>query len=98
MAALLTTQSSDTTSSGTAINAEGGWIEIPNDSVFDGAIITIEASSADTAGKYSPLDRITTMTSPGWRKLDLPSGTYVRAKQSNSGSLTSITVNLSPTA
>jgi len=98
MAQILTNQTSDTTGSGTAINAEGGWIEIKKNAVFDGAIITIEASSADTAEEYSPLDRITTMTSPGWRKLDLPSGTYVRAKQSNSGSSTSITVHLFPTA
>jgi hypothetical protein len=98
MAALLTSQTTDTTSSGTATNADGGWIEIPNDSVFDGASITIQASSVDTAGKYSPLDRIATIRNPGWRKLELPSGTYVRAIQNGSGASTSITVNLFPTA
>lgn len=96
--ALLNAATSNTTSSGTAINAEGGWIEIPADSVFDGAYVVIEASSVDTAGKYAPCDRITTLRSNGWRKLDLPSGTYVRAKLNNAGASTSITCNLMPTA
>ena len=98
MAALLTARTTDTTSSGIAITADGAWIEIPGTSVFAGAMIIVEASSVNTTGLYSPVGRIATMTSSGWLKLDLPSGTFVRVKQANSSAATSITVNLSPTA
>jgi hypothetical protein len=99
MAALLTTQTSNTTSSGVATNATPAWIEVPNDSVFDGATLHIQASSANTAAKYSPLKSLRgTITQPGWVQLDLPSGTFVRVIQAKSGPRTNITVNLTPTA
>jgi hypothetical protein len=99
MAALLTAQTTDTTSSGVATNGTPAYIEVPNTSVFNGATLTLQASAANTAGLYSPVGgQQGTITAPGWLKLDLPSGAFVRVIQSRSTTGTSITCNLTPTA
>lgn len=99
ISALLSAQTTDATGTGVATTASPAYIEIPNDSVFKGAQINIQAASVNTAGKFSPLSSpIGSIHQPGWYTLDLPTGTFVRAVQSRSATGTSITVNLSPTA
>jgi hypothetical protein len=99
MAALLTAQTTDGASSGVATTATPCYIEVPNTSVFNGAILSIQASSVDTANLYSPPgDVLGTIVSPGWLSLNLPVGTFIRVVQSKSQTGTSITCNLTPTA
>jgi hypothetical protein len=99
MAALLTAQTTNTTSSGVATNGTPCYIEVPNTSVFNGAMLSVQASSVNTTGLYSPVGGLKgTITAPGWLKLELPTGTFVRVIQSNSQTGTSITCNLTPTA
>jgi hypothetical protein len=72
-------------------------IEIPNTSVFDGATVTIQASSVNTAGLFSGIDRIATLTSAGNGPIiELPIGHFVRAIVNNVGALTNITCNMLP--
>jgi len=94
MAALLTNATSNTTGTGTATTAQNVWIEVPNDSVLDGAEVHIQASSADTAGKYSPTARPAIFKSAGWVQLQLPIGTFVRAVLNKAGAATNVSVNL----
>jgi len=61
-----------------------------NDSVMSGAEVSIEACSADTAGKYVPLDVIGTLTKPGVRTLTLKAGMFVRAVAAKGGSTMSL--------
>jgi hypothetical protein len=96
MAALLSAQTTSTglSGAGTATTAVESLIEIPNDSVFDGAEVVIQASSADTAAKFGPIDRIGTIGQPKSFVIRLPIGHFVRAVLSRAGASPSVSVNL----
>lgn len=85
----------DTNGASVQISGGGGaWLEVPNDSVFGGAEVFVQASTANTAEKFSPLGYVASVTSPGWIKLDLPNGSYVRALLRRAGASTNITANI----
>lgn len=94
-----TGQAANTASTGVAITGSTCHIEVRNNSVFNGAVLIVEACSVNTAGYFSPMhDKLGTITSPGWVRIDLPSGTFVRLVQAKSGASTSIIAFLHPTA
>lgn len=94
MTALLNAATTDTTGTGVATTARDAWIEIPADSVFDGAIVTIQMASVNSSAKYSSAAVIGTITSPGWVYMVFPVGTFIRARLHNAKSQTNVTVNL----
>lgn len=97
MAALLTAATSNSnpaSATGTASGASRVLIEVPNDSVFDGAEVVIQASSVNTAGKFSPIGPIASITAPGNIVLDLPTGHFIRALLNRAGDSTSVSVNM----
>lgn len=98
MAVLLNAATSNTdraSATGTATaDAVDQIIEIPGDSVFDGAYVAIEVSSANTAAKFSGIDTIGIRTSPGNFSIRVPIGHFVRAALANAGASTSVTVNM----
>ena len=97
MATLLdgaTSNSNPASATGTATGASSVLIEIPNDSVFDGAQVILEGSSVNTAGLFSGLDRIAALTAAGHVRLELTTGHFVRALLVNAGANTSVTVEM----
>ena len=94
MASLLSAVTVNGAGSGVATSATDAWIEIPNTSVFDGAEVHIQASSANTSNLYTPTARPAIFKQPGWVQLQLPSGTFVRAVVAKAGAATNLTCNL----
>ena len=97
MATTATLSEATSNATGTSVQIAGGqgaWLEIPNDSVFDGSEVTVQASTADTAGKFSPIGNIATVRAAGWLRLDLPDGAYVQALLAKAGSATNVTANI----
>ena len=97
MATTATLSSATSNTTGTSVQIAGGqgaWLEIPNDSVFDGSAVTVRASTANTSGKFSQIGNIATIRSAGWLRLDLPDGAYVHALLEKAGAATNITANI----
>lgn len=94
MATLLNAVMTDTVGTGVATTTVESLIEIPGDSVFDGADVTIQVSSVDTSAKYSAFDSIATIQGGKSFVIRLPIGHFVRAVLGNKGSATSVTVNM----
>jgi hypothetical protein len=97
MAVLLnaaTTNTNRATATGTATGASRVLIEIPDDVVFGGAEVVIEASSVNTATKFTPVSNIGNLQSPGNLLLELPTGHFVRAVLNRVSATTSMTVNM----
>ena len=87
-------QTSDGVSDGYAMEGDTAVILIHNDSVMNGAEVSIETCSVDTAGKYVPLDYIGTMTQAGCKTVTLKTGMYLRARAAKCGSSTSLNVDI----
>jgi len=91
---LFSARTTDGVSTGVAATGTKVIIELQNDSVMDGAQITIELCSVDTTGKYSPVGYKAVMKSPSVLDVSVVAGMYVRVRQSKSGTATSTNVVL----
>lgn len=79
---------------GTASTSTSILIEIPGDSVFNGAEVTIQGSSANTAAKFSDVAAIAKLYAPGNVVIACPSGHYFRAILNRAATGTSVTCNM----
>jgi hypothetical protein len=79
---------------GTASQASSVFIEIPGSSVFNGAEVTIQASSTNTAANFSPIASIAALQSPGNVVITCPTGHFIRAVLNRAATGTSITCNM----
>lgn len=91
---LFSARTTDGVSSGVAATGDKVIVEVQNDSVMDGAELTIEVCSVDTTGKYSPVGYKAVMKSPSVLDVSVVTGMYVRVRQSKSGAATSTNVVL----
>lgn len=100
MAALLssaTSNSNPASATGTAtVTSVRQLIEVPGDSVFNGAEVVIQGSSVNTAGKFSPIGAMASLTNPYSFVIEVPIGHFVRALLNRAGASTSVTVNMLP--
>lgn len=100
MATLLssaTSNSNPASATGTATQTSTRQlIEIPGDSVFNGAEVVIQGSSVNTAGKFSPIGAMASLKQPHTFTIEVPIGHFVRALLNRAGSTTNITVNMLP--
>jgi len=77
---LFSARTTDGVSTGVAATGTKVIIEVQNDSVMDGALVTIEMCSVDTTGKYSPVGYAAVLKNPGVLDVSVVSGMYVRNK------------------
>lgn len=92
--ALFSARTTDGVSSGVEATGDKVIIEVQNDSVMDGAELTIEMCSADTTGKYAPVGYAVLMKSPIVYNVATVAGMFVRVRQARSGAATSTNVVL----
>lgn len=89
MAALLTTQTTDTTGTGAAMS---GPCSVLIYGTFDGAQISLQAADSDTASHYQPVGFKSVIQSGCWLDINIQGSYYLRAIQSKSGASTSLSV------
>ena len=89
MAALLTTQTSDTTGTGASHSCPCTAFVT---GTFDGCTVNLLAADADTAGKYVSFGPQSQRQSPGAITVNAYGTYYLRADVVGAGSATSVTV------
>lgn len=92
MATLLSSQTSDGVGSG-ASHTGPCTVFVSNDSVFDGAVASVEAYSADTSAKYVSIGIPGQLTAPGAINVNIQGAYYLRGRVSKAGSNTSINMD-----
>jgi hypothetical protein len=65
-------------------------VVVPNDSVFDGAVVHIQIAIADSAADYAPVGRDGILTAPGAVAIDAQGTYFLRALVAKVGALTSL--------
>ncbi len=89
MATLLSGQTSNGVGSGSSHTGPCS-VFVPEDSVFDGAVASVEAYATNTSGKFVPVGLDGNLDAPGVINVNILGTYYLRGRVANAGSATSI--------